>query len=685
MLIKKEIMWGGHKLTLETGYIASQATGAVLVTYGETVVLCTVVADKKASSETDFFPLTVNYIEKFYAAGKIPGGFSKREGRPSERETLVSRLIDRPIRPLFHEQFRNETQIICTVLSFDGENDPDIPSLIAASAALAVSGIPFLGPIGAARVGYKNNEYTLNPIVGDESELDLVVAGTKNGVLMVESGAKELSETEMLEAIKFGHKSFQPVIDLINELKAEGGKPDWPISNEKIGNPFTAKIAQEYHKAIEDAYSFKLKQDRISALDKVFTDITSNVEHEEIDEPKIKLAFEEICSLYMRSKLLNEGKRIDGRKNVDIRPISAGASILPNVHGSAIFNRGETQVLSITTLGSSQDEQLVDALAGEYKERFMLHYNFPPFSVGEISRLGIPGRREIGHGKLANRALSGVFPSKDDFPYSVRVVAEVLACNGSSSMATVCSGSLSLMDAGVPLKRPVAGIAMGLVTDGETSVILSDIMSEEDHLGDMDFKVAGTDQGITALQMDIKVTSVTFYIMEQALNQAKIGRLHILKEMSKVLTEARPELNANAPKMESLTVPKNKIREVIGSGGKMIREIIDESHAKVDIDDDGNVTVTAPNEKSLEKAISMIKSIACDPVENEIYNSKVIKIMDFGAFVRFYGTKEGLIHISEMSDKRLKSVTEVLNEGDEVRVKFLGYDNKGRPKLTLKF
>lgn len=683
-MIKKEITWGGRKLTLETGRLANQATGSVLVTYGETMVLCTVVADKKASEEVNFFPLTVNYIEKFYAAGKIPGGFSKREGRPSEKETLVSRLIDRPIRPLFHEKYRNETQIICTVLSIDGKNDPDIPSLIGASAALAVSGIPFLGPIAAAKVGYKNNEYILNPYVGEESELDLVVAGTKSGVLMVESGAKELCEKEMLDAIKFGHKAFQEIIDLITELKKEGGKPDWKISDEKVENPFTSKIAQSYHQAIEDAYNHKLKQDRISALDRVYEEILANMEHEEDDVSQIKLAFAEVCSLYMRSKLLNEGKRIDGRKNIDIRPISVATSLLPNAHGSAIFNRGETQVLSITTLGSSQDEQLVDALFGEYKERFMLHYNFPPFSVGEISRLGTPGRREIGHGKLALKALSGVFPTKDEFPYSVRVVAEVLTCNGSSSMATVCSGSLSLMDAGVPLKRPVAGIAMGLVTDGATNVILSDIMSEEDHLGDMDFKVAGTNQGITALQMDIKVTSVTFEIMEQALNQAKVGRVFILDEMSKVLNEARPELNKNAPKMESLIVPKAKIREVIGSGGKVIREIIEESGAKVDIDDDGNVTITAANQESVEKAITRIKAIAFDPEVDQIYDAKVIKIMEFGAFVRFYGAKEGLVHISEMSDKRVKAVTDILNEGDEIKVKFLGFDNKGRPKLTLK-
>lgn len=694
MILKKEIVWGGRTLTLETGKLAQQADGSVLVTYGDTVVLCTVVANKKPMEGCDFFPLTVNYIEKAYASGKIPGGFLKREGRPSERETLVSRLIDRPIRPLFHENFKNETQVVCTVLSFDSKNDSDVISIIGASAALTISGIPFLGPIAAARVGYKDGEFILNPIFDEEaSDLDLVIAGTNRGVLMVESGAKELSEKEMLDAIKFGHSSMQPVIDTIIALAQGSAKEPWAV--EECANDceiaITSEIESKFMSDIEEAYSHKVKQDRYAALDRVFDKATAYFEkkHEaDIDNMPSKdllsAAFERVKSNYMRNKLSKTGKRIDGRTSKDIRDINIEVSVLPKTHGSALFMRGETQALAVATLGTGQDEQLIDSLGGEYKERFLLHYNFPPFSVGEIGRLGAPGRREIGHGRLAWRAIGAVLPEKDAFPYSIRIVSEILSCNGSSSMATVCGSSLALMDAGVPIKSAVAGIAMGLITNGKEYTILSDIMGEEDHLGDMDFKVAGTENGITALQMDIKVTSVTFDIMKSALEQAHEGRKHILSKMTAIISEHRAEVSANAPKIVHITIPKDKIREVIGSGGKVIREIIETTGVKIDIDDDGNVNVAGVDSESIEKALYMIRSIALDPIVGEIYPSKVVKIMDFGAFVNFYGTREGLVHISEISDKRLESVDEVLNEGDSVNVKFLGYDNKGRAKLTMK-
>jgi len=688
MIFKKEIVWGDRLLSIETGRYANQATGAVAVRYGDTIVLCTVVADKKANAEADFFPLTVNYIEKAYAAGKIPGGFVKREGRPSDRETLISRLIDRPIRPLFHENFKNETQVICTVLSFDGENDADVVSIIGASAALTISGIPFLGPIAAAKIGYADGQYILNPKIGQESDLDLIIAGSKEGVLMVESGANELSEKDMLAALKFGHESFQPIIEMIVELAERCAKDPWDVSEDEAPHiALACDISAKFLPDIEQAYEGTSKHDRNEALGKVREKIIASLaDNEEISESTIKAAFEEACSKFVRNKILTTGKRIDGRETKDVRPISVDVSVLPKVHGSAVFQRGETQAMAIATLGTAQDEQLVDSLAGESKERFMLHYNFPPFSVGEISRLGSPGRREIGHGKLAWRAVSPVIPSKDIFPYSLRVVSEVLSCNGSSSMATVCGSSLALMDAGVPLKNAVAGIAMGLIIDNEGKYeILSDIMGEEDHLGDMDFKVAGTENGITALQMDIKVTSVTFEILEKAMKQAKTGRLHILKEMSKGLKTHRLELNENAPKMVTFAIPKEKLREVIGSGGKVIREIIELTGAKVDIDDDGNVSVAAANSASLDEAVNRIKDIALDPVVGTIYSAKVVKIMDFGAFVNFYGAREGLLHISEMSDKRIETVSEVMNEGDMIKVKFLGYDNKGRAKLTMNF
>lgn len=687
MICKKEINWGGRLLSIETGRFANQATGAVTVRYGDTVVFCTVVADDKPSAENDFFPLTVNYIEKSYAAGRIPGGFVKREGRPSEHEVLVSRLIDRPIRPLFHPDFKNETQVICTVLSFDRENDTDIISIIGASAALTISGLPFMGPIAAAKIGYENGEFVLNPKIGHETDLDLTIAGTRDGVLMVESGAKELSDETMLEALKFGHKAFQPVVNMIIELAEEAAKESWEVQSpeETEDEALFNEISNLFTKDIEAAYDGESKHERNEAKKKVFAKILEHyTEQEEITEEILAKKFHDVCSQFIRNKLLVHGKRVDNRTAKDIRKISVDVSVLPRVHGSAVFNRGETQALAIATLGTTQDEQLVDSLSGGYKERFLLHYNFPPFCVGEIGRLGSPGRREIGHGRLAWRAINAVLPSRKEFPYSIRVVSEVLSCNGSSSMATVCGASLALMDAGVPIKNAVAGIAMGLIIDGDNYVILSDIMAEEDHLGDMDFKVAGTKDGITALQMDLKVNGVSFDIMEAAMKQAREGRMHILKEMSKGLSEARPELNENAPKLVSFAIPKDKIREVIGSGGKVIREIIEQSGTKIDIDDDGNINVAASDSKSIDTAVRMIKEIAFDPEEGAVYKAKVVKIMDFGAFIRFYGTREGLVHVSTMSDERVENVTDIVNEGDEVKVKFLGYDNKGRAKLTMK-
>lgn len=688
MLIRKEIVWGGRQLSIETGRWANQATGSVVISYGETVVLCTVVADKKPSSEQDFFPLTVNYVEKSYAAGRIPGGFVKREGRPSERETLVSRLIDRPIRPLFHKNFKNETQIICTVLSFDEHNETDIVSIIGTSAALAVSGLPFFGPIAAARIGYTNGDFILNPECGRVTDLDLVVAGSSDGILMVESGAKELDESTMMAALRYGFESFQPVINIIREMADEATVTPFEVDeDDPIFARVAASIRDNFTDKIAKAYTGVTKYDRNHGLGEVLQEITKKFEgDEEVSEPLLGEAFMEICSEYVRNKILTTETRIDGRSLSDIRKISVEVGVLPRVHGSAVFMRGETQALAIATLGTSQDAQVVDGLSGEHSEYFMLHYNFPPFSVGEIGRLGAPGRREIGHGRLAWRAVSQVLPSQESFPYSLRVVSEVLSCNGSSSMATVCGASLSLMDAGVPLKSPVAGIAMGLIINeaGEYK-ILSDIMGEEDHLGDMDFKVAGTRNGITALQMDIKVTSVTFEIMEKAMKQAKEGRLFILGEMDKVISQPRTELSEHAPKMASLLVPKDKIREIIGSGGKVIRELIELTGAKIDIDDDGNVQVAAPDSNSLELAMRMISEIAFDPEPGEVYQAKVVKIMEFGAFVRFYGMREGLVHISEMADKRVEKVTDIMQEGDTITVKYLGTDGKGRAKLTMKF
>lgn len=687
MIVKREINWAGRVLSIETGYLANQATGSVTVRYGDTVVLCTAVSNKKPNTETSFFPLTVNYIEKAYAVGKIPGGFIKREGRPSEKETLISRLIDRPIRPLFHKDFQNETQVICTVLSFDGKNDADIISIIGASAALTISGIPFLGPIAASKIGYKDGNFILNPEIGTDTDLDLVIAGSIDGVLMVESGAQEFSEHEMLNALKYGHASFIPVIDMIIDLAEEAANSPWSIATNKNESEISTvcdKIKDKYIEDIRAAYKGHSKHDRNNSLSDVKQNVISQF-IENHDESIIVKAFDDVCYYFVREQILSTKKRIDGRETKEIRPIKTDVSTLPKVHGSALFMRGETQALVVTTIGTSQDEQFVDGLSGEYKERFMLHYNFPPFSVGEVGRLGTPGRREVGHGKLAQRALIPVLPSKEECPYSIRIVSEILSCNGSSSMATVCGASMSMMDAGVKLKTAVAGIAMGLIIEEDKYEILSDIMGEEDHLGDMDFKVAGTINGITALQMDIKVTSVTFEIMEKALHQAKEGRMHILKEMSKTLEHSREELSENAPKISFFNIPKDKIREVIGSGGKVIREIIETTGAKIDIDDDGNVTVAAADSASLDSAICMIQSIALDPVDGTIYSGKVVKIMDFGAFINFYGARDGLVHVSEIMDKRVENVSDVLNEGDIVRVKFLGYDNKGRAKLTMKF
>lgn len=689
MICKKEINWGGRLLSIETGKVANQATGAVTIRYGDTIVLCTVVADDKPSTENDFFPLTVNYIEKAYASGRIPGGFVKREGRPSDHEVLVSRLIDRPIRPLFHPDFKNETQIICTVLSFDKKNDTDIISIIGASAALTISGLPFMGPIAAARIGYENNEFILNLEIGHTTDLDLAIAGTRDGVIMVESGANELSDEIMLEALKFGHQAFQPVIDMIIELAEEAAKDRWELPETSVEedeeDSLLSEIVSTFAKDIETAYDGHTKHERNEGKKLVFQKILTHFsEREDATEEILAKKFHDACSQFIRNKLITKGKRVDNRSPEDIRDISVEVAVLPMVHGSAIFNRGETQALAIATLGTAQDEQIVDSLAGEYRERFLLHYNFPPFCVGEIGRLGSPGRREIGHGKLAWRAISAVLPSREQFSYSMRVVSEVLSCNGSSSMATVCGASLALMDAGVPLKNAVAGIAMGLIIDGDNYVILSDIMAEEDHLGDMDFKVAGTKDGITALQMDLKITGVSFDILEAAMKQAHAGRMHILQEMSKGLSTNREQLSENAPKMVAISIPKDKIREVIGSGGKVIREIIELSGAKIDIDDDGNVVVSGPDSKSIDIALGKINEICFDPEIGAIYKAKVVKIMDFGAFVRFYGTKEGLIHISTMSGSRVEKVTDIMNEGDEVSVKFLGYDGKGRAKLTMR-
>ncbi|WP_336079617.1 polyribonucleotide nucleotidyltransferase [Thalassospira sp. CH_XMU1448-2] len=688
-VVRKEMQWGNAKLVLETGKIARQADGAVKVTYGETVVLCTAVGAKQPRPDVDFFPLTVNYQEKAFAAGKIPGGFFKREGRPSEKETLVSRLIDRPIRPLFHPQYRNDTQIVCTVLSHDMENDPDIVSMIGTSAALTISGLPFLGPIGAARVGYKDGEYLLNPSSEaiKEGDLDLVVAGTRDGVMMVESEASELSEEIMLGAVKFGHEQFQGVLDLIIDLAEEAAKEPRDVAELPEGyEALVEKIAGLGTEGLTAAYANVVKQERSAAVSAAKAAIVEKLGDEVPDELKGKVSsiIKDLEKDIVRGAILKTGKRIDGRTGADVRPILGEVSVLPRSHGSSLFTRGETQALAVVTLGTGQDEQIVDALDGEYRESFMLHYNFPPYSVGEAGRMGSPGRREIGHGKLAWRALHPLMPGKDVFPYTTRIVSEVTESNGSSSMATVCASSLAMMDAGVPLARPVAGIAMGLIKEEEDFAVLSDIMGDEDHLGDMDFKVAGTENGITSLQMDIKITSVTPEIMQIALKQARDGRLHILGEMAKALPEARGEVSGNAPTITQFSIPKDKIRDVIGSGGKVIREICEETGAKVDIEDDGSITVAHTDGAKGKQAVDWIKSIVAEPELNHIYDGKVVKAVDFGAFVNFFGARDGLVHISELAPERVKQVSDIVKEGDQVKVKVIGFDDRGKIKLSMK-
>jgi polyribonucleotide nucleotidyltransferase len=683
---RKEIDWGGRRLVLETGKIARQADGAVVVTYGETTVLCTVVAQKTAKPGIDFFPLTVNYQEKAFAAGKIPGGFFKREGRPTEKETLVSRLIDRPIRPLFADGFRNETQVICTVLSHDLENDADIVSMVGTSAALTLSGIPFLGPVGAARVAYKDGQFILNPTLDmDPTDLDLVVAGTQEGVLMVESQARELSEDIMLGAVMFGHKSFQPVIQAIIELAEMCAKDPW---NLPVASFDKTAVKQRLMEVVGDdvraAYSETVKQARHEKLGSAKLKAVETLLAEGTAPEAIGISFKELESDILRGTVIETSRRIDGRTTTDIRPIVAEVGVLPRTHGSALFTRGETQALVVATLGTSQDEQIVDALEGEYRENFMLHYNFPPYSVGEVGRMGSPGRREIGHGKLAWRAMRPLLPSKEQFPYTIRAVSEVTESNGSSSMATVCGTSLALMDAGVPLPRPVAGIAMGLIKEDDKFAVLSDILGDEDHLGDMDFKVAGTEKGVTSLQMDIKITSITEEIMRIALDQARDGRMHILGEMARAIGGARDAVNQNAPRITLINIPKEKIRDVIGSGGKVIREIVEQTGAKIDIEDDGTVKVAAVDGKASQAAIDWIRGIVAEPEIGVIYIGKVVKVVDFGAFVNFLGSRDGLVHISELKSERVGKVSDVVKLGDEVKVKVLGFDDRGKVKLSMK-
>jgi polyribonucleotide nucleotidyltransferase len=685
-VFRKELMWGGRRLVLETGKIARQADGAVMATYGETTVLCTAVGARQAKPGQDFFPLTVNYQEKTFAAGKIPGGFFKREGRPSEKEVLTSRLIDRPIRPLFAPEFRNETQVVCTVLSHDLENDPDIVALIGASAALTLSGIPFLGPIGGARVGYIDGQYVLNPKLDEmpNTQLDLVVAGTVEGVLMVESEAKELSEDVMLGGVMFGHRAFQPVIQAIIELAEAAAKEPWdlpekPVSSAAIEERLRGAVAGD----LASAYAEQQKQTRSNKLEAAKAKITDLFS----DEAERTLAgkfFKELEKDIVRGAILDGKARIDGRDTKTVRPISVEVGVLPRAHGSALFTRGETQAIVVATLGTGQDEQIIDALEGEYRSNFLLHYNFPPYATGEAGRMGSPGRREIGHGKLAWRAVHPLLPEKEKFPYTIRVVSEITESNGSSSMASVCGASLSLMDAGVPLGRPIAGIAMGLIKEGNKFAVLSDILGDEDHLGDMDFKVAGTERGVTALQMDIKITSITEEIMRVALQQAQTGRIHILDEMAKAISSAREGVSSNAPRITTITIPKDKIREVIGSGGKVIREICEVTGAKVDIEDDGTIKVAAVDADASRAAIDWIRGIVAEPEVGVIYTGKVVKTVDFGAFVNFLGARDGLVHISELAPHRVGKTTDVVKVGDQVKVKVLGFDDRGKVKLSMK-
>ncbi len=683
-----EIEWAGRKLVLETGRIARQADATVLAQYGETTVLATVVAEKAARAGLDFFPLTVNYQEKTFAAGKIPGGYFKREGRPTEKETLTSRLIDRPIRPLFVDGFKHETQVVATVLSHDMENDPDIVAMVAASAALTLSGVPFLGPIGAARVGLIDGKLVLNPMIDEmaNSDLDLVVAGTADAVMMVELEAKELPEMQMLEAVMHGHSGFQPIIKAIIRLAEKAAKEPWdfkPADKSKykakakalveadLRTAFATPEKQKRHELVEAANA-KLKADLLGA------------EADANEEVLLGSVFKELEQEVVRGDIIRTQRRIDGRDLKTVRPIRSEVHVLPRTHGSALFTRGETQALVVATLGTGEDEQYVDALEGTRKERFLLHYNFPPYSVGETGRMGAPGRREIGHGKLAWRAVHPLMPSAEEFPYVVRIVSEITESNGSSSMATVCGSSLALMDAGVPLKRPVAGIAMGLIKEGNDYAVLSDILGDEDHLGDMDFKVAGTEKGVTSLQMDIKIAGITEEIMRVALEQAHQGRMHILAEMSKALGSARTELGEHAPRIETIKIPVDKIREVIGSGGSVIREIVAESGAKIDIEDDGTIKIAAAKREAIEAALARIRGITSEPEVGQIYKGKVVKIMEFGAFVNFFGAKDGLVHISQLTHGRPETVGEVVKEGQEVYVKLLGFDDRGKVRLSMK-
>jgi polyribonucleotide nucleotidyltransferase len=686
---REELTWAGHKLVLETGRIARQADGAVVATYGETTVLATVVSAKTVKPGTDFFPLTVNYQEKAFAAGRIPGGYFKREGRASEKETLVSRLTDRPIRPLFPDGYRNETQIIATVLSHDLENDPDIVAMVASSAALTLSGVPFMGPIGAARVGFINGKLKINPSLEEleNSDLDLVVAGTSDAVLMVESEAKELSEELLLKAVMSGHKAFQPVIEAIIRLAERAAKPprDLVATDKSAAEAAVRELAEA---GLREAYKITAKQQRYSAVDaikeKVMAALIQPSGSSKFSAEEVAEVFHELQAKVVRWNILDSGLRIDGRDVSTVRPIRSEVGVLPRTHGSALFTRGETQALVVATLGTGEDEQFVDSLEGTYKERFLLHYNFPPFSVGETGRLGSPGRREIGHGKLAWRAIHPMLPTAAEFPYTIRVVSEITESNGSSSMATVCGSSLALMDAGVPLKRPTAGIAMGLILEGERYAVLSDILGDEDHLGDMDFKVAGTEEGVTSLQMDIKITGINEEIMRVALEQAREGRLHILREMAKALSGARAELGEFAPRIETFRIPTEKIREVIGTGGKVIREIVEKTGAKVNIEDDGTVKVASSDGNSIRAAINWIKSIASDPEPGQIYDGTVVKVADFGAFVNFFGSKDGLVHISQLAKGRVAKTSDVVKEGDKVKVKLLGFDDRGKVRLSMR-
>jgi polyribonucleotide nucleotidyltransferase len=687
---KVEIEWGGRPLVLETGKIARQADGAVVATYGETVVLATVVSAKEPKPGQDFFPLTVNYQEKTYAAGRIPGGYFKREGRPSENETLVSRLIDRPIRPLFPDGYKNDTQVIVTVLQHDLENNPDVLSMVAASAALTLSGVPFMGPVGGARVGYINGQYVLNPHLDEmpESKLDLVVAGTSDAVLMVESEAQELSEDVLLGAVMFGHKAFQPVIDAIIKLAEVAAKEPRDFQPEDL-SALEAAMLKVIENDLREAYKITDKQARYGAVDAAKAKVKAHflpegAEETEYTAEQVASVFKELQAKIVRWNILDTGHRIDGRDLTTVRPIEAQVGILPRTHGSALFTRGETQAIVVATLGTGEDEQFVDSLTGMYKETFLLHYNFPPFSVGETGRMGSPGRREIGHGKLAWRAIHPMLPAKEQFPYTIRAVSEITESNGSSSMATVCGTSLALMDAGVPLQRPVAGIAMGLIKEGERFAVLSDILGDEDHLGDMDFKVAGTENGVTSLQMDIKIAGITEEIMKVALDQAKGGRAHILGEMSKALSGARAELGEFAPRIEVMNIPVDKIRDVIGSGGKVIREIVEKTGAKINIEDDGTVKIASSNGKEIEAAKKWIHSIVAEPEVGEIYEGTVVKTADFGAFVNFFGPRDGLVHISQLAADRVQKTTDVVKEGQKVWVKLMGFDERGKVRLSMK-